>query len=58
MLYCFCDIFLFDEILLRPVLVKSIVVEAFFFLSLQTCFMFNQKKKKNPDFSSNYQSHL
>lgn len=49
-----CAIFLFDEIFLRPVLVKAIVVETFS-LSLQTCFTFNQE---NPGFSSNYQNHL
>lgn len=50
----FCDIFLFDEIFLRPILVKAIVVEAFS-LSLQTCITFNQE---NPGFSFNYQNHL
>lgn len=46
MLYCFCDIFLFDEILLRPVLVKSIVVEAFFFPVSPDMFHVQSKKKK------------
>lgn len=42
--YCFCVIFLFDEILLRPILV--IVVEALFLFPVSPDMFHVQSKKK------------